>query len=201
MPIKLTRKYPRKIRLRYSKTPEAASSPTADIDPAMREPIKIMNQKLGYETFGCCEGHKDPVNPYQKKFKVPKGVRMIKGKPYDSYIGFYLPITYHLPLIDFLIKRKFFAAPAYIAGGSIYVSNNITGYNANFYQRYRDGVGLVYGTDGAMKGDRFGVTIQVLPIQMPKSQKQWDELRDTGWETWLNLLQKFNKSMNTVFVR
>jgi hypothetical protein len=189
MPIKLSRKYPNRINSRYSKDPKAAASNIADIDVAMREPIKIMNNKLGYATLGCCEGHKNPINPYQKMIKIPCDVKPCKLKPYESYIGFYLPICLHSPLIDFLLSKNFFAAGGYIAMGKLYIANSS---ESNFYQRYSEGVALIYGTDGALKGDTFLVTIQVEPIEMPNSQKKWDELRDNGWETWLNLLLQFN---------
>ena len=70
----------------------------------MVEPVRKINKIIGYKTFASCEGHKNTKNPHQKP-RSPSHSITIDGEPYSSYVGFYLPLLQHCPLVDFLLNR------------------------------------------------------------------------------------------------
>lgn len=192
MSIKLSRSYPADSMDRYTKDPDLIGVNNANIDAAMVEPVQIMNQVLGYRTFGSCEGHKDMKNPHLIIKKKPKSKTiLLHGAPFSSYIGFLLPITELNPLIDFLNECGFEEPLAYIAHGKIQSPNPE---EAHEYIKELDGTVLVFSIGGWLEGDCYKVSIHILPIENPKSHKEWDNMRDKGFEVWLNILYNFKKN-------
>lgn len=192
--IKLTRKYPSDPKARYSKDPKLVGDDNADLDAAIREPVHILNKVLGYKSFASCEGHKSVKNPYLKPLRSSSHCEILHGPPYSSYIGFYLPLQQYCPLVDFLISKGFEEVVfGYMVRGGLHVCDPD---DSHEYIKTDSGRVLIFFTEGALEGDCYKTCINVSPENMPKSQSEWDKLRDDGWEIWLSLLNEFNNIFN-----
>lgn len=184
--IRLSRDYPRNPRERYTRKPEAIGGDVEDVDAAIVGPVRMMNNIIGFKTYASCEGHLDPNNP-NTAIKPGPDDTMPVGEPFASYIGFYLPICDHGPLVDFLCDHGFFATAA-----GYYSLGRATGNNGTrIYIKYDGGAVLTYSNGGRLEGDTFMVRIGAEPRDMLYSQEEWDYLRDKGWETWLNLFDQY----------
>jgi len=183
--VRLTGGYPADPKARFTRSPGAVGSGYADVDAAIAEPVRLMNEALGFTTYASCEGHLDPVNPH-----VPIPVdseALSRIEPCVSYIGFYLRADEHVALVGFLCDHGFQSAySGYFARG------RATGRSLpRNYVRYSGEAVLSFHLSERVNGDMATARASVEPRDMPLGQAEWDRLRDSAWETWLDLFELY----------
>lgn len=179
-----------------------------EVDGAVKEPVRILNEELGYRTYASCEGHPED---HRKEVGAPIGYiyddegHVIGSRFQESYIA--LKSVRDADHFErYLLENGFKegSTKRIYAGGAegwgIYrnLSNNSC-LTANFNKdtptsrtrvslRISGGrvdMGKAKWTEWPETGQRFRNTLRVGKVV---DQKSWDGIRDGGWETWLNLL-------------
>jgi hypothetical protein len=198
--------YPKNPLLRQNrrvKTPPG-SSDYARVDLAMREPVRIINEDLKLRTFACCEYHPGDLNERHYEVFRYKGRQYdyTYRPPYRSYIVLDLG-RYHrvLSLMDFLKKSRFAEDKSTLPQGkfNILMDDDLTDTTkiiANYTLSTKIPVGVLglsysyYGTGEPVDG-RFCMEVTPFERMYIRHWKEWDHIRDMGWEYWLEILYNF----------
>lgn len=187
---------------RRGKTPPG--SDYGRVDLAMREPVRIINEDLKIRTFACCEYHPCDVNKRQYEVFHYKGQEYYYTYrlPYRSYIVLDLGRYYRVAsFMDFLKKSGFVEVKDTSPQGRFDVlreddetdmSKNIE--NHTLYAKIPVGVlgfnYTYYGTGEPVDG-RCSTDVTPFEKQYIRQWREWDTIRDTGWEYWLQILYNF----------
>lgn len=196
---------------------QGGGSYKTDVDAALVEPVRILNEELGYNTFASCEGHacdwegSDVLGMYEKIDRISG--RSSSGMAFqESYISIYSSEEEIVNLEKFLKSNGFELGStprSYVNETSYDLYKNIGNHYLLFDVTKPIGPGgrsifslrIGSGTLNPSKsklhvmssGESFINIRDSLNGQKALSQKDWDNARDAGWNSWINILRKYKK--------
>jgi hypothetical protein len=200
--------YPKNPLLRQNRrvTTPPGSSDYGHVDLAMREPVRIINEDLNLRTFASCEYH--PCDLDKRHYEVfhynGKEYDYTYRPPYRSYIALDLG-RYHrvLSLMDFLKKSGFTEEKDTSPQGKFDVlkdddltdttkimENHLLKANIPIATL---GLSYSYYATGDPADGRCSIDVTPAEKRHIRRWSEWDKIRDTGWEHWLEILYNYIK--------
>jgi len=197
--------YPKNPVLRESRRSWAKPGTSyARVDLAMREPLRILNEELGIRTVSSCEYHPCYLDKrlYQAcQNRWPERYCMDR-LPYRSFIVLDLEKYYRIvSLRDYLARLGFVTdGETSYHGGFDSMDMDDEEATINLYKGFKteftSGIlGIRYASNAAGIPINCQCSIDVIPSERQNIHqwKEWDHIRDTGWEYWLEILYLFTK--------
>ncbi len=183
-----------------------------NVDAAIKEPIRILNEELGYNTFASCEGH--ACN--WKAGTLGYSEDMSSSAFQESYVAVYADEESVKSLENYLTTKGFEIGStprANVVEETYDLYKNVGNYHLIFDIKRPVGPGgrstfalrVGSGTLNPSKakvhtlssGESFRNIDSSLSGQKALSQKAWDSARDTGWTEWIDLLREYKIKTDT----
>jgi hypothetical protein len=194
--------YPKDPVLRQNRRGKAdANGDYGKVDLAMREPVRIINEELKLRTLDSCECHPDDVDPKDyEAFRFRDHADCFTYRtPYSSYIvvdmgkyGNAIKFMEYLKKLGFIKSGEASTKKPNRTQKEGETAKSTVKYGIR--AEFSGGIlGLKYAYEGP-KDEMDGVlTIDVASFerQYIRRWKEWDKIRDTGLEYWLELLRSY----------
>lgn len=154
--------YPQEPAGRRFSGNHAGSDDYKMVDAAMKEPVRILNEDIGFQTHASCEGHLEDDSPINSYIAI-KGVKL---KDFG----------------EFLISSGFvFKKSSSMIGKWRAKIFTTTVKVSNYFSIRLEALPLSNGI----------VSLNVFEEPEPLNQSEWDTIRDCGWYLWLNILSYY----------
>jgi hypothetical protein len=182
-----------------------------NVDSALIEPVRILNEVMGYNTFASCEGHAkdwnhaDTLGYTKDKDGNPTGFAF-----QESYVAIWANENEMNSMESYLKTQGFEIGStprSNVIENSYDLFKNVNGYHLIFDITkpiapggksefvLRIGSGILNPskakTHKLSTGETFKNIGDSLQGQKALSQKDWDTTRDAGWDKWLGIMQNY----------
>jgi len=197
--------YPKNPALRQSR--RSLDNPGTNymhVDLAMTEPVRIINEELSIRTLACCEYHPCDLDKRQYETFQYKGRECndpYRGT-YRSFIVLDLRKDNKVASFRDFIKKKGFVDDSDISphGGFDMIdvddeNSRVLVYRGLKAEFCKGILGLRYAFNAANEPIDNKYVLDVTPLKRAhiRQWKEWDCIRDTGWEYWLEILHLYTK--------
>ena len=157
--------------------------------------MRILNEELRIRTFACCEYHPDEVD--ERQYETFQGKVQKYPFTYCSYISLDLVTSGSVKsLIEFLKSLGFKEDNHPIDSLVDKIEDNGIRflYYYSLHTATPEGI-LNFNYSCYQKGEPVDGRpfIEIIPFEEQRIRrwKEWDNIRDTGWEYWLEILYRF----------
>lgn len=168
------------------------------VDLAMREPVRVINERRGIRTIACCECHPDDIDSrcYEVFRHLGQDGSCTLRQPYRSYIWIDLKSFENVETFMALLRGCGFgdrkdtrprSSMEYADRDEIIQVYAEYGMELSVGAR-RLGFEYIYAGGEKMDGGTCSIDIRLQDRQDIRRWEEWDRIRDAGWEHWLEIL-------------